>query len=342
MNILAIESSCDETAVAIVQDGRRILSDVLHSQVSVHREYGGVVPEIASRQHMAHITRLYDEALAKAGCTLDEIDAIAVTCGPGLVGALLVGLHFAKGLALCAGKPLVGVHHLRAHVAAGYLAFEGLKPPFVALVASGGHSHIVHVADYTDFRVLGRTRDDAAGECFDKIGRVLGLPYPAGAPLDALAQTGNPASFAFPQVQFEDAPFDFSFSGVKTSVMQMIHNKNQRGEALPRADIAAAFNEAAAQVLASKLVRAALETGERTLLLSGGVGANSRLRTLLSERCAAENLALHLLPLPLCGDNAAMVGAQGYFELLAGHVCPLSLNAYPNLDIGHSFEKVCG
>lgn len=338
MNILAIETSCDETAVSVVRDGRTILSNPVISQIDIHRIYGGVVPEIASRKHIECIGALYGQALQDAGLTLQEIGAIAVTFAPGLIGALLVGVNFAKGLALCAKKPLIPTHHIRSHVAANYLAYPELAPPFVALIASGGHSHIVQVEDYTTYRILGQTRDDAAGEAFDKVARVLGLPYPGGAPVDALAQQGNPNAISFPQVSFADAPYDFSFSGVKTAVINFVHTAEQKGEPTAKADVSASFNEAVAQTLCSKLLLAARETGAKQVVLAGGVGANSRLRTLLQEQCSGK-YALFIPPLSLCGDNAAMVGAQGYYEFLAGHCSPLSLNAYATMPINYCFGQ---
>lgn len=338
MNILAIETSCDETAVSVVRDGRTILSNPVISQIDIHRIYGGVVPEIASRKHIECIGALYSQALQDAKLTLQEIDAIAVTFAPGLIGALLVGVNFAKGLALCAKKPLIPTHHIRSHVAANYLAHPELAPPFVALIASGGHSHIVQVQDYTTYRILGQTRDDAAGEAFDKVARVLGLPYPGGAPVDALAQQGNPNAISFPQVSFADAPYDFSFSGVKTAVINFVHTAEQKGEPITKADVAASFNEAIAQTLCSKLLLAARETRAKQVVLAGGVGANSRLRALLQEQCHGK-FSLFIPPLSLCGDNAAMVGSQGYYEFLAGHCSPLSLNAYATMPIDYCFGQ---
>lgn len=338
MNILAIETSCDETAVSVVRDGRTILSNPVISQIDIHRVFGGVVPEIASRKHIECIGALYSQALQDAKLTLQEIDAIAVTFAPGLIGALLVGVNFAKGLALCAKKPLIPTHHIRSHVAANYLAYPELAPPFVALIASGGHSHIVQVQDYTTYQILGQTRDDAAGEAFDKVARVLGLPYPGGAPVDALARQGNPNAISFPQVSFAGAPYDFSFSGVKTAVINFVHTAEQKGDPIVSADVAASFNEAVAQTLCSKLLLAARETKANQVVLAGGVGANSRLRTLLQEQCDSR-FTLFIPPLNLCGDNAAMVGSQGYYELLAGHSSPLSLNAYATMPIDYCFGQ---
>jgi len=327
MRILGIESSCDETAAAVVEDGRLALSDVVASQVEIHKIYGGVVPEIASRKHIECISQVVGEALDKAGVGMEDIDAVAVTYAPGLIGALLVGLNFAKGLAFSAAKPLCPVHHLRSHIAANYVAFPELEPPFLCLVASGGHSHIVMVRGYTDFEILGRTRDDAAGEAYDKAARVLGLSYPGGASIDRLSKQGR-ATVQFPKVEFDDAPYDFSFSGVKTAVINHVHRARQRGEKIEPADVAASFNEAVAGVLAEKTIRAARDFGAGTVAAAGGVAANSLLREKLQKACQNDNLRLFVPPLPLCGDNGVMVAAQGYYEFLAGNVCGLAQNAW--------------
>ena len=333
MHLLAIESSCDETAAAVVDDGRKILSSVVASQVEEHKLYGGVVPEIASRRHVESISGVVRQALEEADLSLDQIDAIAVTYAPGLIGALLVGVNFAKGLALAAGKPLVPVHHLRSHIAANYLAHPDLEPPFLALVASGGHSHIIEVKDYTAFHVLGRTRDDAAGEAFDKAARSMGLPYPGGVHMDKVSQHGNADAFHFPHPKVDGAPYDFSFSGLKTSVINMIHNAGQKGDELPLSDLAASFQKAVVDVLCDRVMKAAGDTGAKRIVLAGGVSANSRLRSEMQKLCEQKGLPLFLPPLNLCGDNAAMVGSQGYYEYLAGHLAGPDLNATANMSI---------
>jgi len=331
MNILAIESSCDETAVAIVRDGREILADCIASQIEMHKLYGGVVPEIASRKHVEVIANLADEALEKAQLSRRDIDAVAVTFAPGLIGAVLVGVNFAKSVALALGVPLIPVHHIRGHIAANYLAFPELKPPFLALVVSGGHSLIVDVQDYTDLRILGGTRDDAAGECFDKVARVLGMPYPGGKALDAQARVGNDKRYTMPRSQVHDAPLDMSFSGLKTAALNTIHNAQQKGEELNIPDLCASFEAAVADTLAPRVELALQQTGHKQLIIAGGVAANTRVRaelTAVAERCGA---ALFAPPLSLCGDNGAMIGAQGYYEYLAGHTAGSDLNAYATM-----------
>ncbi len=333
MKILAIESSCDETAAALVEDGRTVLSSVIYSQIEEHRLYGGVVPEIASRRHTEQIAQVTRRALEQGGISLSQTDAIAVTFAPGLIGALLVGVNFAKGLALATGKPLIPVHHIRGHIAACYLAHPDLKPPFLCLVVSGGHSHIVEVLDYTYFRVIGRTWDDAAGEAFDKAARVMGLSYPGGVQLDKLAATSRPGTYSLPTPKVEGHPYDFSFSGLKTAVVNLVHNANQKGEPLDKAALAADFAETVAQVLSSRLMAAAKELGYRTLVCSGGVSANSQLRAKLKEKAAKAGTSLYLPPLSLCGDNAAMIGSQAYYEYLAGNLAGMELNARASLDV---------
>ena len=318
MNILALESSCDETAAAVVRDGREVLSSIIASQADEHRLYGGGV------------TR---QALEEASLTLADIDAVAVTYAPGLIGALLVGVNFAKGLAQAAGLPLVPVHHLRSHIAANYLAHPDLKPPFLCLVVSGGHTHIVRVEDYTAFTVLGRTRDDAAGECFDKAARAMGMPYPGGVHLDRAAQRGDPKAFALPRPQVDGSPFDFSFSGLKTAVINRRHKAEQRGETLSTDDLCASFQATVCDILCSHTLAAAEQTGDRVIALAGGVSANSGLRSQMERDCAARGIKLYVPPLPLCGDNAAMVGSQGYYEFLAGHTASTDLNACATLPI---------
>ena len=285
MYILAIESSCDETAAAVVEDGRRALSNVVASQGEEHKLYGGVVPEIASRRHAEAVSAVTGRALSEAGVDLSELGAVAVTYAPGLIGALLVGVNFAKGLALSAGLPLIPVHHLRSHVAANYLAHRELEPPFLCLIVSGGHSHIVRVEDYTRYTVLGRTRDDAAGECFDKAARAMGMPYPGGVHLDRLAPTGNPQAFKLPRPRVEGSPYDFSFSGLKTAVVNLLHNAKQKGEEVNVADLAASFQYTAVEILCGNLLRAAEDTGAHTLVLAGGVSANSGLRARMEREC---------------------------------------------------------
>ena len=333
MNILALESSCDETAAAVVADGRRVLSNIVASQVEEHKLDGGVVPEIASRRHAEAVTGVTRQALAAAGLSLSDIDAVAVTYAPGLIGALLVGVNFAKGLAYSADLPLIPVHHLRSHIAANYLASPELTPPFLCLVASGGHSHLVEVEDYTRIRVLGRTRDDAAGECFDKAARAMGLPYPGGVHLDRLAAGGNPDAYALPHPHVTGSPYDYSFSGLKTAVLNLLHNAEQRGMTVSLPDLAASFQKTVVDQLAGNLLRAAEDTGAKTLVLAGGVSANSGLRSCMESECRKRGLALYRPPLELCGDNAAMVGAQAYYEYLAGTRAGLDLNAAATMPI---------
>ena len=333
MNILALESSCDETAAAVVRDGRELLSNRIASQADEHRLYGGVVPEIASRRHTEAISLVTREALEQAGMTLADIDAVAVTYAPGLIGALLVGVNFAKGLAQAANLPLIPVHHLRSHIAANYLVYPDLKPPFLCLVVSGGHSHIVRVEDYTRFTVLGRTRDDAAGECFDKAARAMGMPYLGGVHLDKAAQSGDPHAFSLPHPHVEGSPYDFSFSGLKTAVINLLHRAEQRGETVNINDLSASFQHTVCEILCANTMKAAEQTGDTTLVLAGGVSANSGLRAAMEQACAARGMKLYVPPLSLCGDNAAMVGAQGYYEFLAGNTAGPDLNACATLPI---------
>ena len=333
MNVLALESSCDETAAAVVKDGREVLSNIVASQVEEHRIYGGVVPEIASRRHTEALSGVTREALSEAGLTLADIDAIAVTAAPGLIGALLVGVNFAKGLAAATGLPLVPVHHLRGHIAANYLAHPDLEPPFLCLVVSGGHSHIVTVNDYTDFTVIGRTRDDAAGECFDKAARAMGMPYPGGIALDARAENGDPNAFRFPRPRVDGSPYDFSFSGMKTAVLNLLHNAEQKGESVNVDDVCASFRAKVVELLCDNTLAAADELGAKTIVLAGGVSANKALRREMQARCDKTGRKLYVPPLCYCGDNAAMIGAQGYYEFLAGHVADQTLNATASLPI---------
>lgn len=330
MKILAIESSCDETAAAVVEDGRKILSNVVATQIEEHRLYGGVVPEIASRRHCESITAVVNEALAKAGLTLAETDAVAVTFAPGLIGALLVGVNFAKGLSLAAEKPLIPVHHIKGHIAANYLAHPDLKPPYLCLVASGGHSHIIRVHDYTRFETIGRTLDDAAGEAFDKAARAMGFPYPGGVEIDRAAKGGDPKKYRLPRPKTQN-PYDFSFSGLKTNVINLVHNAGQRGEPLDIPSLAASFQYTVSDILSSRFVQAARDGGEKTAVLAGGVAANSALREMLGERCEKVGIRLYVPPIALCGDNAAMIGSQAYYEYLAGNVADGGLNAQATL-----------
>ncbi len=333
MNILAVESSCDETAVAIVRDGRTVLTDCIASQVALHREYGGVVPEIASRKHIEAIWGLADEALDRAGLSRKEIDAVAVTYAPGLIGAVLVGVNFAKAAALALGKPLIPVHHIRGHIAANYIAYPELKPPFLCLVVSGGHTMIVEVTDYTEMRILGTTLDDAAGECFDKVARVLGMPYPGGAALDKMAQSGDEHKYVLPRSKPGENPYDMSFSGLKTAALNLIHHAQQVGEEIDIPSLCAGFSAAVSDTLVPRVERAIRETGLKKIAVAGGVAANSRIRR--DILAAAEKLGaqVYMPPLSLCGDNGAMIGAQAYYEFLAGNVADMSLNAYATKSI---------
>lgn len=333
MHILAIESSCDETAAAVVTDGRTVRASVVSSQIEMHQKYGGVVPELASRRHVETIVPLVDEAISAAGLTRAELDAVAVTCGPGLIGALLVGVNFAKGLSHALDIPLIPVHHVRAHIAANYIAHADLAPPFVCLCVSGGTTLLADVRDYTDMETLGATRDDAAGECFDKVARVLGLGYPGGAALDRLAQGGDDARYPFPIGRLEGRALDFSFSGLKTAAVNLIHNAAQKGEMLHLPDLAASFVRAVSDSLVPRAMEALCRTGYRTLAIAGGVAANVRVRTDLQRACADAGHRLYLPPLALCGDNAAMVGCQGWYEYRAGRVAGSDLNAWANLPL---------
>ena len=337
MKILAIESSCDDTAAAVVEDGRKVLSSIVASQVDAHIVYGGVVPEIASRMHTEAIHGTVSEALKQAGCTTHDIDAIAVTYAPGLIGALLIGVSFAKGLALSANKPLIPVHHLRSHIAANYITTPTLEPPFLALVVSGGHSHIVHVRDYTTFDVIGQTMDDAAGECMDKAARALGLPYPGGLNLDRVSQNGDPKAYQFPRPRVDGRAFDFSFSGLKTAAVNLIHNAAQKNETIAVADFGASYIHAVVRCLTDNTLRAAEAVGETRLVLAGGVSANSVLRREMAALCEKKKLTLYTPALAYCGDNAAMVGAQGYYEFLNGKQADLSLNAYATMPIDEAY-----
>ena len=333
MKILAVESSCDETAVAVVEDGRKVLTDCIASQVSLHRLYGGVVPEIASRKHMEAIYALADEALTTAGITRDDIDAVAVTFAPGLIGAVLVGVNFAKAAALAMDKPLVPVHHIRGHIAANYIAYPDLEPPFLCLVVSGGHTLLVDVEGYTKFHILGTTRDDAAGECFDKVARLLGMPYPGGAALDKMAASGDPGKYTLPHTHLSGNPLDMSFSGLKTAAINLIHNAEQKGETIDVPSLCASFSQAVSEILVPRTLRALQETGRKTLAIAGGVAANSKIRGDFLRETERLGVRLCLPPLKLCGDNGAMIGAQGYFEYLAGVRAGQDLNAYATMPL---------
>lgn len=333
MIILAVESSCDETAVALVEDGRKVLADKIISQVDLHKVYGGVVPEIASRSHAEVISMLAEQAITEAGVTRDQIDAVAVTYAPGLIGALLVGVNFAKSVAMALDVPLIPVHHIRGHIAANYLAFPDLEPPFLALAVSGGNSMIIDVQSYTDMKIVGATRDDAAGECFDKTARVLGLGYPGGKPIDDLAQTGDDTKYKLPLAHVSDSPFDMSFSGLKTSVINLVHQANQKGEKLDEPSLAASFCKAVSDSLVPRTIEAAKVFGHSKIVVAGGVAANSRIRRDFENACKKAGLTLYFPPLKLCGDNGAMIGAQGYYEYLSGNTTTLDLNAYANMSI---------
>ena len=333
MLILAFESSCDETAAAVVRDGRQVLSDAILSQADMHAIYGGVVPEIASRKHVEAIAGLAEKALADAGVTKSDIDAVAVTYGPGLIGALLVAVNFAKAAAYALGRPLIPVHHLRGHIAANYIAFPELEPPFTALCISGGNSMLVDVRGYTDMEILGATRDDAAGECFDKIARVLGLPYPGGKPMELLAEGGDDKRYPLPRAHIADNDLDMSFSGLKTAAVNLVHNAQQKGEDLDRSSLAASVAAAISEELVPRAMEAARRRGRTTLAAAGGVAANKRIRGDLERACRENGIKLYLPPLSLCGDNGAMIGSQAYYEYLAGNRGDMSLNAYANLEI---------
>ena len=336
VRILALETSCDETAAAVIENGRVILSNVVFSQIDLHELYGGVVPEIASRAHMEACDRVIDQALREAGMKLEDVDALAVTKGPGLVGALLTGVNCMKGLAFAAGKPLVGVNHIEGHVSANYLTHPELEPPFLCLVVSGGHSHLVEVEDYGVYRLIGQTADDAAGEAFDKAARVLGLPYPGGPRMDVLAEEGNPEAFVLPRPKTA-GKYDYSFSGLKTAFINTVHGLEQRKEPLPRADLAASFRRAVCSELISKAEDLLRERGRNregkpaAFAMAGGVSANRELRRMAAEMCARQGAKLYMPEIPLCTDNGAMIGSAAYYRLRRGEVAPLSMNAEPAL-----------
>jgi N6-L-threonylcarbamoyladenine synthase len=333
MIILSVESSCDETAVAVTENGRTVLADEIFSQADMHALYGGVVPEIASRNHIQVISRLATQALKTAGIGKSDIDAVAVTCAPGLIGALLVGVNFAKGAAMSLGVPLVPVHHLRGHIAANYIAYPELEPPFLCLCISGGNTVIVDVRDYTDMSIIGATRDDAAGECFDKAARVLGLPYPGGKPMDDLARGGDDRAYDLPRAKIDGHPYDMSFSGLKTAVVNIAHNAQQKGIEIDRSGLAASFAAAISDTLVPRTMAAARELNYKNIAVAGGVAANSRVRADFEAAAEKEGKRLFVPPIRLCGDNGAMIGCQGYYEFLAGTRAGQELNAYATMDI---------
>ena len=331
--ILAIESSCDETAAAVVKNGRTVLSNVINTQIAIHTEYGGVVPEIASRKHIENINPVIREALKEADVTLDDITAIGVTYGPGLVGALLVGVAEAKAIAFATDKPLVGVHHIEGHIAANYIENKELKPPFVALVVSGGHTHLVKVVDYGRYEIIGRTRDDAAGECFDKCARAMGFPYPGGACIDKASKIGDASEFKLPHPKVAGNEFDFSFSGLKTNVINLVHNAEQKGIELNFNNLAASVQKTISEILTEKTINAAKSLGYKTVAVAGGVSANSGVRNSMEKSCAENGMKLYLPELSLCGDNGAMIACQGYYNYINGITADSSLNAAATLSL---------
>lgn len=334
IHILGIESSCDETAAAVIRNGREVLSNIISSQIELHKLYGGVVPEIASRKHMEKINQVIEEALEEAEVSLDDIDAVAVTYGPGLVGALLVGVAEAKAICYAKKKPLVGVHHIEGHVSANYIEHPELEPPFLCLIVSGGHTHLVVVKEYGEYEIVGRTRDDAVGEAFDKVARSIGLGYPGGPKIDKLAKEGNENAIKFPKAKVEGAPLDFSFSGVKSAVLNHINGCKMKGREVNAADIAASFQKAVVDVLVEKTMLAAKEYGMKTVAIAGGVASNSTLRNKMKEACEKHNYILSY-PSPIyCTDNGAMIGVAGYYEYIKGTRHGWDLNAVPNLKIG--------
>ena len=334
MNILAIESSCDETAAAVVQDGRKVLSNIISSQIEIHKLYGGVVPEIASRKHIEKVIQVVDEALKEASLTMDEIDAVAVTYGPGLVGALLVGVSAAKSIAFAHNKPLIGVHHIEGHISANYIENQELEPPFLCLVVSGGHTNLVIVKDYGEYEVLGKTRDDAAGEAFDKVARAIGLGYPGGPKIQKISEEGNKDAVAFPRAKVADNPFDFSFSGLKSSVLNYINSCEMKGEEINKADIAASFQEAVVDVLISHTIEGAKQLGFKKIAMAGGVASNIVLREEMKEACERRGFKFYHPSPILCTDNAAMIGAAAYYDYKKGLISDLTLNAVPSLKLG--------
>lgn len=338
MKILGIESSCDETAAAVVEDGRNVLSNVIATSLEEHKLYGGVVPEIASRRHAESISGVVKEALEQAGCTMDDIDAVAVTYAPGLIGALLVGVNFAKGLALATDTPLVPVHHIRGHIASNYISSDA-EPPFLCLIVSGGHSHIVAVKSYTEFEIIGKTRDDAAGEALDKAGRTMGLEYPGGVSIDRLSPQGDENKYAFPKPRVTGSPYDFSFSGLKTSVINTVHNAQQKGEDIDIPSLAASFQRGVADCLITNLEKAAKDFGYNKIVIAGGVSANSKLRSEAEKLCRKNRWQLYLPELKYCGDNAAMIASQGYYEFIQNNTAVENLNAYATMPIDKSYKS---
>ena len=337
--VLGIESSCDETAASVVKNGRQVLSNVISSQIDIHTLYGGVVPEIASRKHMERINQVIEEALSKAGMFLEDIDVVSVTYGPGLVGALLVGVGEAKAIAYAARKPLVGVHHIEGHIAANYIEHPDLEPPFLCLVVSGGHTHLVQVRDYNTFDVIGCTHDDAAGEAFDKVARAIGLGYPGGPKIDKVARMGNPDAIEFPRAKIAGAEYDFSFSGVKSAVLNYLNQCEMKGQEIVQADVAASFQKAVVDVLAERALAAAQKLGENRIAVAGGVAANSSLRKRMQEECKKAGITLYYPSPVFCTDNAAMIAVQGYYGYMAGERSGWDLNAVPNLKIGIKREN---
>lgn len=333
--ILAIESSCDETAAAVVKNGRDVLSNIISSQIDIHKVYGGVVPEIASRKHIENIDYVINAAMTEANVDFDDIDAVAVTYGPGLVGALLVGLAEAKALAYAIKKPLIGVHHIEGHICANYIGNDCFKPPYTALVVSGGHTHIVYVKDYGEFEILGRTRDDAVGEAYDKVARTLGMGYPGGPKIDAAAKLGNENAVEFPRVFLEGDNYDFSFSGIKSAVLNYVNRQKMMGSEINVNDVAASFQKAVIDVLVTKVIKAAKEKNTKNVALAGGVASNSALRKALSEACQKEGILFHVPEPVYCTDNAAMIGSAAYYEYIKGVCDGLDLNANPNLKLGN-------
>lgn len=334
IRILAIESSCDETAAAVVKNGREVCSNIISSQIALHTLYGGVVPEIASRKHIEKINQVIEEALKEADMKLQDMDAIAVTYGPGLVGPLLVGVSAAKAISFATGIPLIGVHHIEGHISANFIEHKELEPPFICLVVSGGHSHLVVVKDYGEYEIIGRTRDDAAGEAYDKVARAIGLGYPGGPKIDKLAKEGNPAAIRFPRAKVEENAYDFSFSGLKSAVLNYINGCQMKGEEICRADVAASFQQAVIEVLVEHAMHAVKQYGYDKFAIAGGVASNSALRTAMAERCSREGIRFYHPSPILCTDNAAMIGAAGYYEYIKGTRSGLDLNAVPNLKLG--------
>ncbi|MDR7856855.1 tRNA (adenosine(37)-N6)-threonylcarbamoyltransferase complex transferase subunit TsaD [Tissierella sp.] len=333
MLTLAIETSCDETSCAVIKDGREVLSNIISSQIEIHRKFGGVVPEIASRKHIESINPIIQEALDEANVAFKDIDLVGVTQGPGLVGALLIGISTAKAIAYGLNKPLIGVNHIEGHVCANYIEFKELEPPFACLIVSGGHTYLVQVNGYTDYELIGRTRDDAAGEAFDKVARALGLPYPGGPLIDKLSMTGNKDAIEFPRVMLEPKSYDFSFSGLKTAVLNYLNQKDQKGEEIVVADVAASFQQAVLDVLVDKSFRLARERNMNKIVIAGGVAANQGLRTMMEDRGKKEKIEIFYPSRTLCTDNAAMIGSAAYFNYIEGKSSDLDLNVVPNLDL---------